>query len=105
MVSYLWGDTNVMDLPQRKINRLKDYNYNQNGAYFITICTKDRRPILSEIVGDDAGLRRRLPSANDVGFAKRCVLWHNDVALMRKRCYAAHKLRKKVRSAGRTDFI
>ncbi len=40
-----------MDLPQRKINRLKDYEYNQNGAYFITICTKDRRRILSHIVG------------------------------------------------------
>lgn len=41
-----------MELPQRKINRIPEYNYNQNGAYFITICTQDRKPILSQIVGD-----------------------------------------------------
>ena len=41
-----------MELPKRKINRLADYDYNQNGAYFITNCTQDRKPILSQIVGD-----------------------------------------------------
>ena len=40
-----------MELQQRKPNRLKEYDYSQNGAYFITICTKNRAPILSEIVG------------------------------------------------------
>ena len=43
-----------MELPNRKPNRLSDYDYNQNGAYFVTICTQDRKPILSTIVGDDA---------------------------------------------------
>ena len=43
-----------MELPKRKPNRLPDYDYNQNGAYFITICTQDRKKILSHIVGDDA---------------------------------------------------
>ena len=43
-----------MDLPNRKNNRLQNYDYRQNGAYFITICTKDRKPILCNIVGDDA---------------------------------------------------
>jgi REP element-mobilizing transposase RayT len=32
--------------PTRKANRLHDYNYSSNGAYFITICTKDRALIL-----------------------------------------------------------
>ena len=41
-------------LKSRKANRLKDYDYSGNGAYFITVCTKDRKRILSEIVGDDA---------------------------------------------------
>ena len=41
-------------MEKRKNNRLKDYDYSQNGAYFVTICTKDRRKILSDIVGDDA---------------------------------------------------
>ena len=43
-----------MEQKNRKRNRLEDYDYSQNGAYFITICTRDRRKILSEIVGDDA---------------------------------------------------
>ena len=43
-----------MDLPQRKNIRLTDFDYNTPGAYFITICTQDRKPLLCEIVGDDA---------------------------------------------------
>ncbi len=43
------------DLPKRKPNRLKGYDYGAPGAYFITICTKDRKNLLSKIlVGDDA---------------------------------------------------
>ena len=38
-----------MDLPKRKPNRLKSYDYSQNGAYFVTICTDKRRNILSRI--------------------------------------------------------
>lgn len=41
-----------MDLPHRKANRLQDYDYSSNGAYFVTICTQHRRQLLSEIVGD-----------------------------------------------------
>jgi REP element-mobilizing transposase RayT len=37
----------------RKPNRLKKYDYNSTGAYFLTICTSDRQKVLSEIVGDD----------------------------------------------------
>jgi len=40
-----------MELPKRKNIRLKDYDYSQNGAYFITICTKDRLNIFGEVVG------------------------------------------------------
>lgn len=41
-----------MEALRRKINRLCDYDYNTHGAYFVTICTQNRRKILSEIVGD-----------------------------------------------------
>ena len=41
-------------LPKRKSPRLKGYDYSTPGAYFITICVKDRKQLLSEIVGDDA---------------------------------------------------
>ena len=34
---------------ERKNIRLKEYDYSQNGAYFITICTNKRRKILSKI--------------------------------------------------------
>ena len=38
-------------LPKRKDIRLKNYDYSECGAYFITICTDKRRKILSKIVG------------------------------------------------------
>ena len=40
-----------MDLPQRKRNRLENYDYSQIGAYFVTICVKDRKRLLCQIVG------------------------------------------------------
>ena len=38
----------------RKRLRLKHYDYSQEGLYFVTICTIDRKPLLSSVVGDDA---------------------------------------------------
>ena len=35
-----------MELPKRKSMRLKDYDYSQNGVYFITICVKNRHEML-----------------------------------------------------------
>ena len=44
-----------VELPKRKRNRLEGYDYSQNGAYFITICVKDKKPVLGEVcVGVDA---------------------------------------------------
>ena len=44
-----------MILPKRKPTRLKGYDYSTAGAYFITICVKNRKELLSKIiVGDDA---------------------------------------------------
>ena len=36
--------------PYRKRTRLADYDYSTPGSYFVTICTAQRRPILSKIV-------------------------------------------------------
>ncbi len=44
----------IMALPIRKKNRLEYFDYGQNGAYFVTICTKDRKPLLCDIVGDES---------------------------------------------------
>ena len=38
-----------MDLPKRKRTRLRNYDYSSTGIYFITICTKDKRQLLSKI--------------------------------------------------------
>ena len=38
-------------LPQRNRTRLKGYDYNSPGTYFLTLCTENRRCILSRIVG------------------------------------------------------
>ena len=40
-----------MDLPKRKNIRLNDDNYSSNGAYFITICTKNKENLLWKNVG------------------------------------------------------
>ena len=40
-----------MELPKRKPNRLPSFSYDTPGAYFITVCLKDRKPLLWEAVG------------------------------------------------------
>ena len=41
-----------MEFCERRSNRIPEYDYSKNGAYFVTICTQDRKKILSSIVGD-----------------------------------------------------
>ncbi len=42
-----------MALPERKPNRLSGYDYSAAGAYFVTLCTKDKRCVLGKVVGED----------------------------------------------------
>ena len=44
------------DLPKRKNLRLKQYDYSSQGAYFVTICIKDRKRILSDIIKPSVGV-------------------------------------------------
>lgn len=37
------------DLPQRKPLRIKAYDYDSDGCYYLTICTAGRKPILSAV--------------------------------------------------------
>ena len=37
-------------LPKRKPTRMRYFDYSRNGAYFITICTQDRKCLLSSII-------------------------------------------------------
>ncbi len=38
------------ELPKRKSTRLEKYDYSIKGAYFVTLCTKDRMRILSAVI-------------------------------------------------------
>ncbi len=41
----------MIDLPKRKYARLKEYDYSQEGLYFITVCAKDIKCVFGTIVG------------------------------------------------------
>ena len=43
-----------MEYSERKRLRLPCFDYSDNGAYFVTLCTKNRANVLSKIVGNDA---------------------------------------------------
>ena len=36
-------------VPMRKPNRLQDYDYSQNGAYFVTVCTLHKRCVFGAV--------------------------------------------------------
>lgn len=40
----------MADHPVRKWVRLKEYDYSTDGAYFVTICTEQKKPILCRIL-------------------------------------------------------
>ena len=45
------GDDMENKLPKRKALRLQSFDYSTPSAYFITVCTHDRKNTLSHIVG------------------------------------------------------
>ena len=49
------------NLPRRKDLRLKQYDYSSKGAYFVTICIKDRKRILSDIIKPPTPTNKMLP--------------------------------------------
>ena len=66
-----------MNLPKRKPTRLKGYEYSTPGAYFITICVKDRKQLLSKIiVGDDAHI---VPKSHISNYGLICDKNNNNI--------------------------
>ena len=45
-------------LPQRRSVRLKGFDYSKSSAYFLTICTRDKKQLLGKVAGD-----RMMPNA------------------------------------------
>mgnify|MGYP002438714407 FL=1 len=44
----------MTDYPKRKPTRLKNYDYNSTGTYFVTVCTQNRINYFSDIVISNA---------------------------------------------------
>ena len=55
------------ELKKRKTTRLKGADYNQNQAVFLTICTKERRCILSRILNSDNSFASQNPNIVGTG--------------------------------------
>ena len=68
-----------MDLPNRKNNRLENFNYGKNGMYFITICTQNRRKILCEIVGGGALDAPKIKLSEIGEIAEKYILSTNNI--------------------------
>ena len=63
-------------MENRKKIRLNNYNYSQNGSYFITICTKDRqcifwKDIKYNFVGASIARPRGYFELSDIGIIAR----------------------------------
>lgn len=56
-----------MDLKKRKKIRLENYDYSQNGAYFVTVCTAGKKALFWKNVGAD--IIRPRPNEQSAGNA------------------------------------
>ncbi len=69
---------NEAKFPQRKIMRLPEYDYSQNGAYFITVCTHNRKQLLSKIVvGEGLCALPRICLSNIGKIVEECINYIN----------------------------
>ncbi|MFA4834052.1 MAG: transposase [Patescibacteria group bacterium] len=63
----------------RKLNRLKDYNYAQDGWYFVTICAKNREYFFGKIINGEMRLSKIGKTAEK--FWQEIVIHFPDVKL------------------------
>ena len=59
-----------MEKPDRQPNRISQYDYSQQGAYFITLCTQNRHRILSKILPPLGNVGTPVPGCPDTGYDK-----------------------------------
>ncbi len=48
-----------MDYPKRKPNRLKDFDYSASGAYFVTVCTRNKVCLFGQVGADSISARKK----------------------------------------------
>ena len=64
-----------MEYPKRKHPRLKNYDYSQNGCYFVTVCVKDKKHLLGRVnVGRDAHIPPSTELSEIGRIAKKYIL-------------------------------
>ena len=63
-----------MELPKRKQNRLTEYDYSTPNAYFITICTQNRRNLFWKNVGAIIDRPENIPLSSLGLLAKQAIL-------------------------------
>ena len=79
MIYWFPKDVSVLrELPQRKHNRLKEYDYSQKGAYFVTICTKDRAELFGTVAVGATVPGRLVVELNDIGIIVDTTILHNN---------------------------
>jgi REP element-mobilizing transposase RayT len=81
-----------VELPKRKNIRLREYDYSQKGAYFVTICTANRQCILGDMIVGQGLCSCRLPILQLSGMG---VIVQNELLRLTKR-YSNMKLDKYV---------
>ena len=61
-----------MSVQKRKSPRLEEYDYSLPGAYFVTLCTKEKKCLFSNIVGaiHESPLQKRSVIDKAIGFLK-----------------------------------
>jgi REP element-mobilizing transposase RayT len=65
----------VRELPNRKPNRLRNYDYSQRGIYYVTICTKDRAELFGTVGATVPG--RPNVELSDMGNIVHEAILHN----------------------------
>ena len=63
-----------MELPRRKPNRLTEYDYSSPNAYFITVCTQNRKNLFWQNVGAVIGRPENIPLSNLGLVVKQAIL-------------------------------
>lgn len=63
-----------MDIPIRKQNRLTEYDYSTPNAYFITICTDNRRNLFWTDVGAIIDCHKNVPLSNHGIIVRRSIV-------------------------------
>ena len=66
------------EFPKRKRMRLKDYDYSQNGYYYVTVCTDKRQNLFGNIVDGKMDLNA---IGNIIDYTWNDLINHNDIKL------------------------